>query len=116
MLARARLAAGVYGCISAPAFVRWRSVHPDVLLSDLGVLGAKDMGRLAHSCHRVRVHSADAEARDAGPTPSASSGPGQTLAAGAPNFLGAAILSGRGPWCTFAGVHVMTVNLFQTGR
>lgn len=48
---------------------------------------------LQADCHRAHVHSADAETREAGRTPSATSGPGLTLTAGAPNFLGAAVRS-----------------------
>ena len=48
---------------AALAYVRQRSVRPGVLLSDLGILPARDMCRLAHARHRVRTHQADARAR-----------------------------------------------------
>ena len=98
MMAAARLAAGVYGCAAAPAFIRWRGVNPDVLRSDMRVLLSRDVCRLAHSRHRVRVHSADADAREAGPVAAASPAPNRSLAADAPDFLGAAVRSAPGPW------------------
>jgi len=63
MNATRTIIAGTCASPTAPAYVLQGSVRPGVLLSDLGVLPARDMSRLAHARHQVRTHQADARAR-----------------------------------------------------
>ena len=95
MMHAARAIAGTCASLAAPAYVRQRSVRPEVLLSDRGVLPARDMCRLAHARHRVCTHQADARARsDRTGDPLSDCFNAMPAAAAALDYMG-----GRRPFC-----------------
>lgn len=56
-------AGAVAACASPAAYTRKRSICAEVLWSNLGILLAWDMRRLAHARHLVEAHWADARAQ-----------------------------------------------------
>ena len=52
----ADIVSGIHGLSVFPAYVLSRSIKRSVMLSDLGILPAQDMCRLAHARHRNGTH------------------------------------------------------------
>ena len=78
-------------------------MRPEVLLSDPGVLPARDMCRLANARHRVRAHRADACTRsDRTGDPPSDCFRAMPWAAAAQEYMGAAVRSAPLGWLTAA--------------